>query len=165
VQEEDDMTARNTLWALPLLSILAMPAMADGRHDDGYRHDRLEQRLDRQHWRIKQGVRSGELTRKEAKRLRKQQRHIARMENRFARDGHLDRHERRTLRRELDAASDRIYRLKHNDSYRGRYADGKHGHGAPNGRRGSHHRPHRDGLDERYASGSWSIMFSLLDRL
>ena len=115
------MKFRNTLWTIPLLGMLAIPsaALADRYHDDSYDGNRFEQRLDRQHLRIKQGVRSGELTRKEAKRLRKQHRRIARLENKFWNDGHLTRHERRTLRRKLDAASDRIYRLKHNDRYRG----------------------------------------------
>ena len=92
-------------------------------------------------------MRSGELTRKEAKRLRKQHRHIARLERKFSKDGFLSRHERRKLRRELDAASDRIYRLKHNDRYRG-------GHVPPY----SHH--------ERYGYlDGWSVDFSFRDHL
>ncbi len=143
------MKFRHTLWTIPLLGMLAIPsaALADRYHDDRYDGNRFEQRLDRQHLRIKQGVRSGELTRKEAKRLRKQQRRITRLESRFMRDGHLTRHERRTLRRELDAASDRIYRFKHNDRYRGETVT-----------------PYTYG--ERYGyHGGWSLGFSLWDYL
>lgn len=143
------MKIRHTLWTIPLLGMLAIPAaaLADRYHDDRYEGNRFEQRLDRQHLRIKQGVRSGELTRKEARRLRKQQRHIARLESRFLRDGYLNRHERRTLRRKLDAASDRIYRLKHNDRYRDHSAA-----------------PYTHGERYGYRDG-WSIGLSLWDHL
>ena len=79
------MKIRRTLWTIPLLGMLAIPGMAvaDRYHDDGYYENRFEQRLDRQLQRIKRGVRSGELTHREAKRLRRQQRAIARLENRF----------------------------------------------------------------------------------
>ena len=141
------MKIRHTLWAIPLLGMLAVPAIADGYRDHGYHDNRFEQRLDRQHLRIKQGVRSGELTRKEAKRLRKQHRRIVRLERKFSRDGHLSRQERRTLRQKLDAASDRIYRLKHNDRYR-------------------HEQVARHTYDERYGQlDGWLIGFNLWDHL
>jgi len=142
----------NVLWALPLLGMLAMPAMADDDYDDGYRTSRFEQRLDRQNWRIQQGVRSGELTRKEAKRLRKQHRRIAKLEHRFWRNDHLNRHERRTLRRELNAASDRIYRLKHNGRYRDRHHRG-------------HHKSVRYQHHDYYDYAGWSERFNLSDQL
>ncbi|MCP4283953.1 MAG: hypothetical protein GY792_05820 [Gammaproteobacteria bacterium] len=134
----------NALWALPLLGMLAMPAMAGNDYDDGYHSNRVEKRLDRQHWQIKEGVRSGELTRKEAKRLRKQNRHIAELEHSFWRDGHLSRYERRTLHSELNAASDRIYRLKHNDRYRDQHHRG-------------HHKPDRHRDYYYYDYGDWSL--------
>ena len=134
----------NAFWALPLLGVLAMPAMAGDDYDDGYRTNRLEKRLNRQHWRIKQGVRSGELTRKEAKRLRKQHRYIAELAHSFRSDGHLTRYERRTLRSELNTASDRIYRLKHNDRYRDQHHRG-------------HHKSDRYGHHDYYDYGDWSV--------
>ncbi|MDJ0739346.1 MAG: hypothetical protein QNJ91_06495 [Gammaproteobacteria bacterium] len=155
------MQVRHTLWAIPLLGMLAFPAVAD-RYDSDFGH-RLEQRLDRQHYRIKQGVRSGELTRKEAKRLRRQQRHIAKLERRFYRDGYLDHHERRALRRKLNAASDRIYRLKHND--RVRYYDV-----APRYDRKGYGHKHYDHKHHDYKGydrhdGGWSLGLTLWDRL
>lgn len=70
--------------------------------------------------RIQQGIHSGELTRKEAKTLRREQRNIRRLKKRFVRDGRISRHERRTLKRRYVRADRRIYRLKHN--HRVRYA-------------------------------------------
>lgn len=124
------MQTRQLFWTIPLLGMFALPAIAHDYDDHGRHDNRFEQRLDRQHWRIKQGIRSGELTRKEAKRLRRQQRRIDKLEHKFSRDGHIDRYERRVLRSKLDDASQRIYRFKHNDRYRGRYND-------------RHHRSHR----------------------
>lgn len=51
--------------------------------------DRMDRRQLRQQHRIHQGVKSGELTRKEAKRLRKGQRHMKRMEHRMKKDGEV----------------------------------------------------------------------------
>ncbi len=90
---------------------------AHSRGDHGYRHY-LDKRQARQQRRIEQGWHSGELTRKELKRLRKNQRRIARLERRFASDGHFSRKERRAMTEALDEASSRIYRKKHNDRYR-----------------------------------------------
>jgi len=112
------MKTRIALMILPILSILTAPVMASDYNRNDQRIDRIEHRLDRQKWRIKQGVRSGELSRHETKRLRKQHRRIVKMKHRFLHDGYLNRHERRKLERKLNAASDRIYRLKHNNKQR-----------------------------------------------
>ena len=110
------MKIKLALIIVPLLGILATPAMAGHRHQDGY--DRFDRRLDRQHHRIKQGVRSGELTRIEARKLRKQHRRIVRLKYRYMDDGYLSHYERRKLTRKLDKASRRIHRLKHNQYVR-----------------------------------------------
>ncbi len=73
-----------------------------------------------QRWRIKDGIHSGELTRKEARTLRREQRDIRRMKRHFLRDGRMSRYERRTLRKRYARAGRHIYRLKHN--HRTRYA-------------------------------------------
>jgi hypothetical protein len=95
------------------------------RHD---RYGRVDRRQDRQHARIVQGRHSGELTRGEARRLKKQQKKINRMERRFSRDGYLSARERYRLELAQDRASRRIARLKNNHVYRGsghRYAYGR----------------------------------------
>jgi len=64
--------------------------------------------------RIEQGVKSGRLTRSEAKRLRKGERHISRMDKRFGRDGSYGPREKMRMHRALGRESARIWRLKHN---------------------------------------------------
>ena len=98
-------------------------ASRDHAGNDSY--DRVDRRQDRQRARLIQGRRSGELTRGEFRRLKKQQQKIARMERRFSWDGYLSGKERRRLERAQDRASRHIAHAKHNNLYRGsgrRYA-------------------------------------------
>ena len=68
--------------------------------------------------RIRQGIRNGELTRREAGRLEAQQARI-RIAERFARrDGNISYRERARLDRMLDHASRNIYRRKHDSQDR-----------------------------------------------
>lgn len=64
--------------------------------------------------RIHNGVRTGQLTRPEAYRLHKEQRHIRRDVHRARRDGHIDRAERTHIRHEKRKHSRHIYKAKHN---------------------------------------------------
>jgi hypothetical protein len=82
----------------------ALPAAAQG----------FDARSDRQEHRIEQALRHGQLTRREAFRLERQQRQFARAEHRFGRDGRLDRFERARLARLQERHSRQIFRLKHN---------------------------------------------------
>jgi len=68
--------------------------------------------------RIAQGVRSGELTRDEAKGLRQEQREIRKEEREYKSDGALTRDERKDLRQDLKASSQNIYNEKHDDEQR-----------------------------------------------
>jgi len=70
------------------------------------------QRLQRH--RIRQGVRSGELTRTETRNLALQQRHIRRDMRRAYADGVITPRERREIRMEKRFNSRAIYRKKHN---------------------------------------------------
>ena len=120
-----------------ILAIFATAALSTG----GAAYAELgwvDDRQATQRERIRDGVASGELTRKEARKLRKQQRRINRMEDRFGADGHYTWREKRRLDRALDKASKRIYRGKHNDRIRGSRRG--HHHYKP-GRR--HHYGHR----------------------
>ncbi len=84
---------------------LAMPAFArTSLHD----MERTQVRS------IQQGIRSGELTKGEVRVLRQEQRSIQRLENRYLRDGHLSRGERRALMNRYVQAGRHIYQLKHN---------------------------------------------------
>jgi hypothetical protein len=75
------------------------------------RHERL---------RIRQGIHSGELTRREAGRLRAEQFRIRAYEARAKSDGNLTRLERYRLDNMLDRASRDIYRQKHDNRDRNR---------------------------------------------
>ncbi len=75
---------------------------------------RVTRRQVRQHARIQQGVRSGELTRPEARNLRHDQRHIARMKRTAKADGVVTPTERRRITVAQNHESRKIYRKKHN---------------------------------------------------
>ncbi len=88
------------------------PAFA-GTGDPG-----VNKRQHRQQKRIAQGVRSGELTGREAVRLEREQARIARKEARFKSDGELTRRERAILHRDLNRSNRHIYGQKHDDQSR-----------------------------------------------
>ena len=96
--------------------LLAFPVLADrGERHHGDRGHRFEQRIDH-------GWESGELTRRELRKLERKLRRIDRLEHEFLEDGHLSRDERRILREKRERLSHAIYRMKHND-YRARFRD------------------------------------------
>lgn len=71
--------------------------------------------------RIEQGIRSGELTRNEARGLFAEQRDIRREERAYWADGRLSRSERADLQQDLNAASRNIYNETHDAQERNRY--------------------------------------------
>ena len=75
---------------------------------------RIDRREARQHACIHQGVRSGEVTRGEAMRLRGGQRHVNRMELRVKSDGQVTMRERQRINRAQNRQGRAIYRMKHN---------------------------------------------------
>ena len=75
---------------------------------------RVDRRQASQHFRMREGVRSGDLTRGEWSRLRAGQRELRRFERRALADGVLTRRERRQLERMQDLQSRRIARMRHN---------------------------------------------------
>ena len=72
----------------------------------------------RQHQRIEQGVTSGELTKKEAARLKAEQRGIRAEERAFKSDGKLTKNERKQLHRDLNRSSRDIHKQKHDAQVR-----------------------------------------------
>ncbi|MEJ2692126.1 MAG: hypothetical protein P8166_03485 [Candidatus Thiodiazotropha sp.] len=111
------MKTLNKLLIAASLSLFAVaPAFAS--HGGGYRPPEsrpILERLERQQHRIDQGVDNRQLTYKEAKLLRRQQREIRHMVRRFFKDGSLSKRERHWLNRELNLSSRQIKRFKHND--------------------------------------------------
>lgn len=97
-----------------LMTALAAPAMA-GTRDPG-----VNARQHNQHARIAQGVKSGELTRGEAKDLRGDQKDIRQEERAFKSDGKITKDERQELHQDQNAASKEIYQEKHDGQERPR---------------------------------------------
>ena len=121
---------------LPLVAVAALaaavPAAAQhrgGGHDRGgdrYEQnwdrgwDRIDRRFERLDRRIDQGVRNGQLSRREAVRLRGEFRQLVRLEQRYSRGG-LSGWERQDLNRRFDRLSAQIrYERRDRDDRRGR---------------------------------------------
>ena len=64
--------------------------------------------------------RSGEITKKEAKKIKRQQKNIRKAEKRAKRDGVVTKKEARRIERKQDRASKNIRRAKHNKKKRPR---------------------------------------------
>lgn len=99
-----------------ILAVGFVCALAAGTAQAGT--PRVNGREHRQQVRIRQGVRSGELTRCEATRLEAQQAAIRRQEARFRSDGVVTPAERARLNHELDVTNRRIYRQAHDEQDR-----------------------------------------------
>lgn len=101
------------IQAMVLAMVLAVSIASVASAND--QTPRVDRREARQQYRIGQGVGSGQLTRGEARRLERGERHIRRMERWAKADGRVTPRERMRLHRALNHESRRIYRLKHND--------------------------------------------------
>ncbi len=84
----------------------------------GDKDPRVNARQHHQHERIAQGVKSGELTRSEAKDLRGDQKELRQKERAYKADGQLTKAERVDLHKDLNANSKEIYADKHNAATR-----------------------------------------------
>ncbi|MFN8588485.1 MAG: hypothetical protein U0704_11885 [Candidatus Eisenbacteria bacterium] len=101
-----------------LLLVAAFAALATTVATAGTYTPRVDRREARQAERIREGVRSGELTRGETRQLVQGQRHVHRMEARAKADGVVTPGERARLGHAQNVQSRRIARLKHNDRTR-----------------------------------------------
>ncbi|APZ41768.1 hypothetical protein [Acidihalobacter ferrooxydans] len=109
------MKYAKALYIAPLFALLSLPAMA-GQRDHNGKH--FLQRIDRQEHRIHQGVRTGDLTHREARRLNRNHHRITGKFRQFKRDRRLVAWERRRLENMLDRNSRLIARFRHNDQRR-----------------------------------------------
>ncbi|MFN7946140.1 MAG: hypothetical protein U0Z53_12370 [Blastocatellia bacterium] len=80
----------------------------------GTRTPGVTDRQQNQQRRIRRGVRSGELTRKETRRLEKEQKEIHQEKKEAKADGTVTAQERREIHKDQNKASRDIYRAKHN---------------------------------------------------
>lgn len=103
------LMATLTLMPAALLAQNAVPT--PGRND----YNINQRKVDQQH-RIANGVRSGQLTARETSHLERQEAGINREERgmRAQDNGHLTHQDRRTIHRQQNQESRRIYRDKHN---------------------------------------------------
>lgn len=99
------------------LAVMAGLALAIGslaaQADPGTRSPGVNARQHHQAHRIGQGIKSGELTRREARGLAEQQRDIRQLKRAYKSDGSLTAAERRDLHHEQNQASRNIWRQKH----------------------------------------------------
>lgn len=84
----------------------------DFRYNDMHAARYIDQMQARQRLRIEQGIRSGDLTRREARRLMTEQWQIERMQRQYMADNRLNPFERQRLMVELEQASRDIWREK-----------------------------------------------------
>jgi Skp family chaperone for outer membrane proteins len=102
-----------TAFALPALAQTPAPATAG-----------VDKRQAAQQQRIDQGVKSGELTNKEAARMEKGQERVQKMEDKAKADGKVTAKEREHLQKAQNTESKKIYKEKH-DRQHDRNHDGK----------------------------------------
>lgn len=81
-------------------------------------YDQIDARQAAQAARIQQGIRSGEINRFEAMRLRAEQARIAQLERRAEADGRVDRREAAVIRNAQNQASRHIYQESHDSQKR-----------------------------------------------
>jgi uncharacterized membrane protein YebE (DUF533 family) len=101
----------NYKTSIAALAIAALPALAFAQAAPAT--PRIDQRQANQERRIEQGVRSGELTPHETRKLERGQAKVRRMEARVKADGVVTAQERRQITREQDRQSERIAHEKH----------------------------------------------------
>lgn len=103
--------------ALMGLMTVTSVTYADAQHPP--RDPGVNARQHHQRDRIQQGVKSGQLTRGEAKELRTERRDIRQTEQAYKSDGVLTKDERKDLHQELNQQSREIYEEKHDAEKRG----------------------------------------------
>ena len=101
---------RGTISLLAGIVFCGVLAPTNLRSDD--RRPSIDRREHHQQLRLRQGIRSGELTRAEARRLEAEQARI-RVDERFAKSGGFTTEERRRIQNELNKASRDINKQKH----------------------------------------------------
>jgi uncharacterized protein HemX len=103
-----------TLIALVISAGLSVALAAQTPSTSNTKTPVIRKRQQRQQQRVRQGVRSGELTRKETQQIRGQQQEIRQDKQEAKSDGVVTKQERAAIHREQNQASRNIYRKKHN---------------------------------------------------
>lgn len=101
-----------------VFSVASISAIADGHRHFKNRDPGVNARQHHEANRIKQGVRSGELTRSETHGLMQERREIRAQERAYKSDGVMTRDERKDMHQDLNDLSKDIYSEKHDDEKR-----------------------------------------------
>jgi hypothetical protein len=110
-------TMKTTLMSVTLVAATLIGSTA-AHADRGTRDPVVNARQHHQRGRIHEGVRSGELTRRETRHVAEEQRDVRQLERAYKSDGTLTAGERADLRHEQNQASRDIYRQKHDGQER-----------------------------------------------
>lgn len=100
-----------TIIAVAVLA--AVPALSHAQARDPAATPGIDKRQEMQQKRIDQGVKSGELNKREAERLERRQERIVKMEGKARSDGVVTQKERARIHHQQDQESRRIHREKH----------------------------------------------------
>ena len=106
-------------FSLVLMVVGVMGVVGLSQADTRVRDPGVNARQQNQQQRVRQGVRSGELTRHETGALAREQRDIRQLERSYKSDGKLTRAERVDLHQEQNQQSRDIHDAKHNEQTRG----------------------------------------------
>ncbi|MDY6947639.1 MAG: hypothetical protein SXG53_18175 [Pseudomonadota bacterium] len=107
----NDVTKSRVSLVMMMVGIMGVAGLSQA--DAGVRSPGVNARQHNQQQRVRQGVRSGELTRREAGGLAREQRDVRQLERSYKSDGELTRAERIDLQQEQNQASRHIYNQKH----------------------------------------------------
>ena len=107
----------NRIVIAAVLGLVASTSAASA-YDGWYGGSNIDRRQARQDYRIHQGVRSGEITRREAYRLEREQAHIRNLERNAKADGYVSHYERDRIRAAQNAANRHIYQESHDRNQR-----------------------------------------------
>lgn len=103
----------NAVMALMFVGAMGLTLSAEAK--GGTRTPLANKRMHKQKKRIQQGVKSGELTKDEAKELVQDHKALRQEIKNDKSDGKVTKEERQQIQKDLNAESKKIYDLKHND--------------------------------------------------
>ncbi len=103
----------NIKFVIAIAALASVSALSYAQTQDPAATSGIDKRQEMQQKRIDQGVKSGELNKREAARLERHQERIGKMEDKAKADGTVTRKERAKIHHAQDHESKRIYRQKH----------------------------------------------------
>ncbi|MEN8137969.1 MAG: hypothetical protein ABFR62_06015 [Bacteroidota bacterium] len=108
------MKNRNILFTIAFTLLFSFSSFG------GNKKTKIKKRFFQQKEQIERGIRKGSITRQEAKKLFKQQKHIKKSIRIAKSDGFVTKRERMRIHNMQNRASNSIYAMKHNNKRRGR---------------------------------------------